>query len=390
MPRTKDNPLGTAALGQRPTASCRLDWLSVSLFGATANRQREQLAYFFGLLQDVSDGATWSEPSPTKFFSNAVSHEAGVSIKWTEPGSGDTNQGLISVDLRGTAFLALEREHRKAIYLDIAEMEGFKQCTRLDAQRTVLNPSMSAEEIHEKLVEQALWVRSFRGFRQMGVLSGREALEGGSTVMWGSPQSAVRARSYNKAIEASWDIPAVRHEVQLRKQPARDKFNALVEQLQQENESKATTVENAFVQSVLNQHMAYYDTSRLAKLRKKEWPKNWAQMCEKAEWWEKEVVTGDPKEIKTKWRLAKKLEDSVAASDVQYGRILGKWMIAHCVNTGDTPEQALLARSAQWLTRLKDEDLEELFQLVPEEKHAELLNNWAAWRQDAAHNAEAI
>jgi hypothetical protein len=113
-------------------------------------------------------------------------------------------------------------------------------------------------------------------------------------------------------------------------------------------------------------------------------------MCEKAEWWEKEVVTGDPKEIKTQWRLAKKLEDSVAASDVQYGRILGKWMISHCLNTGETPEQALLARSAQWLTRLKDEDLEELFQLVPEEKHAELLNNWVAWRQDAAHNAEAI
>ena len=389
MPRTKDNAMGTEALGQRPSASCRLDWLSVSLFGASTNRQRAQLAYFFGLLQDVSDGATWPEPSPAKFFQNAVSHEAGLSIKWTEPESGQTNQGLISVDIRGRAFLALEREQRKALYLDIAEMEGFKQCTRLDAQRTVLNPSMSAEQIHDELVRQALWVRSFRGFRQMGVLSGREAPEEGSTVMWGSPQSAVRARSYNKAVEASWDIPAVRHEVQLRKQPARDKFTALIQQLQSEDETKATTVETAFVQSVLNQHMAYYDTSRLAKLRKKEWPKNWAQMCEKAEWWEKEVVTGDPKEIKTQWRLAKKLEDSVAASDAQYGRILGKWLFAHCLNTGETPEEAFLARSSQWLTRLKDEDLEELFQLVPETKHDELLENWAAWRHAAAHNAEA-
>ena len=125
MPLTKDNPLGRDALGQRPTASCRLDWLSVSLFGATDRRQREQLSYFFALLQDVSDGATWTEPSPAKFFQNSVSHEAGVSIKWTEPESGNTNQGLISVDIRGTAFLALEREHRAALYLDIAEMEGF-------------------------------------------------------------------------------------------------------------------------------------------------------------------------------------------------------------------------------------------------------------------------
>ena len=389
MPRTKNNPLGREALEERPTASCRLDWLSVSLFGATAKRQREQLAYFFGLLQDVSDGATWTEPSPAKFFQNAVSHEAGLSIKWTEPSSGQTNQGLISVDIRGQAFKALEREQRKALYLDIAEMEGFKQCTRLDAQRTVLNPSMSAEQIHEELVRQALWVRSFRGFRQMGELSGAEAPRHGSTVMWGSPQSAVRARSYNKAAEAGWDTPAIRHEVQLRKQPARDKFSALVESLQVEQDQKSTTAENAFVQSVLNQHMAYYDTSRLAKRRKKDWPKDWAQRCEKAEWWTKEVVTGDPKEIKTQWRLAKKLEDSVAAGHAQYGRIFGKWMLSHCLNTGESPDNALLKCSAQWFVRLKDEDLEELFQLVPAEKHGELIEKWQGWRQDAAHNAEA-
>ena len=380
--------MGEKSLGQRASASCRLDWLSVSLFGSTVRRQREQLSYFFSLLSAVADGATWPEPSAAKFFQKAVSHEAGVSIKWTEPGSSETNEGLISVDIRGTAFLALEREHRKALYLDIAEMEGFKQCTRLDAQRTVLNPSMSAEQIHESLVNQALWVKAYKGFRQMGELSGRDALEGGSTVMWGSPQNAIRARTYNKAVEAGWDVPAVRHEVQMRKQPARDKFNALVEALQVEQASEATTAENAFVQSVLNQHMAYLDTTRFAKLTRKNWPKNWAQRCEKAQWWDQEVVTGDPKEIKTQWRLQKKLEDSVAACDAQYGRILGKWLFAHCMATGETPEEAFLVRSAQWLTRLKDEDLTDLLQLVPEESHAELLENWSTWRQDAAHNAD--
>lgn len=389
MPRTKDNSLGKGALGQRPTASCRLDWLSVSLFGSTVRRQREQLSYFFSLLNAVSDGATWPEPSPAKFFQHSVSHEAGVSIKWTEPDSGQTNQGLISVDIRGTAFLALEREHRKALYLDIAEMEGFKQCTRLDAQRTVLNPSMSAEDLHEQLVAGTLWVKGFRNYRQMGPMSSRNAPSDASTVMWGAPESAVRARSYNKAAEAGWDVPAVRHEVQLRRQPARDKFNYLVEQLQVEQAVEATSTENAFVQSVLNQHMAYLDTSRLAKLTRKNWPKNWAQRCEKAEWWDKEVVTGDPKEIKTTWRLQKKLEDSVAASDAQYGRILAKWLLAEVVNEGLDAEEALLKRSAQWLVRLKDEDLEDLLHLVPSEKHDQLLQNWTDFRQVAAHNAEA-
>ena len=223
----------------------------------------------------------------------------------------------------------------------------------------------------------------------MGPLTSRNACSGASTVMWGSPDSAVRARSYNKAAESGRDVPAVRHEVQLRRQPARDKFTALIEQLQVEQAGEATTAENAFVQSVLNQHMAYLDTSRLAKLTRKNWPKNWAQRCEKADWWEKEVVTGDPKEIKTVWRLQKKLDDSVAASDAQYGRILAKWLLAQVVEEGVSPEEAFHVRSAQWFLRLQDSDLTELMQLVSPEKHEELLEKWQVFRQVAAHNAEA-
>ena len=268
-------------------------------------------------------------------------------------------------------------------------MEGFKQCTRLDAQRTVLNPSVSAEELHDQLVAGTCWVKSYKGFRQMGELTTRNAPGDASTVMWGAPTNAIRCRTYNKAAEAGWDVPAVRHEVQMRKQPARDKFNYLIESLQVEQAEEATTAENAFVQSVLNQHMSYLDTSRFAKLTKKNWPKNWAQRCENAEWWDKEVVTGDPKEIKTQWRLQKKLEDSVAASDIQYGRILGKWVLAQVLNEDITPEQAMLERSAQWFLRLQDSDLEDLMHLVPQEKHDELLEKWQSFRQVAAHNAEA-
>ena len=382
--------MGTSGVASRPSASCRLDWLSVSLFGATERRQREQLSYFFSLISAIADGATWPEPSPAKFFEYSVSHEAGLSIKWSKPESGQTNQGLISVDIRGSAFLALEREHRKALYLDIAEMEGFKQCTRLDAQRTILNPLISAEEIHQQLLGGTCWVKGQRSFRQMGPLTGFNATSDASTVMWGAPESAVRARSYNKAAESKWDVPAVRHEVQLRRQPARDKFNALVEQLQVEQAQEQTSAENAFVQSVLNQHMAYLDTTRLAKLTRKNWPKNWAQRCKNAEWWDKEVITGDPKEIKTQWRLQKKLEDSVAASNAQYGRILAKWFFVKTHRDQMTPQDALLDMSAQWVLRLKDEDLEDLLALIPEEEHAQLIEHFDEWRRTAAHNAEQI
>jgi hypothetical protein len=208
--------------------------------------------------------------------------------------------------------------------------------------------------------------------------------------MWGSPESAVRARSYNKAAESGWDVPAVRHEVQLRRQPARDKWNFLIEQLQVEQGEESTTTENAFVQSVLNQHMAYLDTSRMGKLMRKKWPADWAQRCENADWWDKEVVTGNPKEIKTQWKLAKKLEDSVAASNVQYGRILAKWMLLRVSRDHLEPQDALLDMSAQWVLRLKDEDLDELLMLVPQEEHAQLRENFREWRHIAAHNAEQM
>ena len=44
--------------------------------------------------------------------------------------------------------------------------------------------------------------------------------------------------------------------------------------------------------------------------------------------------------------------------------------------------------SAQWVLRLKDEDLTDLMALVPEESHEVLLDNWQKWRHVAAHNAE--
>ena len=102
------------------------------------------------------------------------------------------------------------------------------------------------------------------------------------------------------------------------------------------------------------------------------------------------MVTGDPKEIKTIWRLQKKLDDSVAACDVQYGATLAVWLLVQRMNHGMAPEEAFLARSAQWMLRLKDQHLEKAMQLVPKEHHAELLKLADEWRQTAAHNAEQV
>ena len=55
-----------------------------------------------------------------------------------------------------------------------------------------------------------------------------------------------------------------------------------------------------------------------------------------------------------------------------------------------TPDEALLDMSAQWVLRLKDEDLDDLLLIVRPEKHDVLRENFQKWRQIAAHNAEQM
>ena len=57
---------------------------------------------------------------------------------------------------------------------------------------------------------------------------------------------------------------------------------------------------------------------------------------------------------------------------------------------GLTPDEALLDMSAQWVLRLKDEDLDDLLLLSPPETHTQLRENFHKWRQIAAHNAEQV
>ena len=384
------NDHGGTALGEAGTASCRLDWLSVSFFAASDEVQREQLAYFFQLLGYVADGATFETQGVAKFFSHSLSHPAGLGIKWTSPNEEGLNRGLVSVDLRGTAFTALDREDRKAIYLDIAEMEGFKSATRMDFQRTVLEPQASAEDILKRVQERTAWIKGFSSYSSPGDFDRGGAPINGATIYWGSPRSAVRCRSYNKAAESGWSTPAVRHEVQTRKAVARDRFNDLVGALRLEQTSAATAAENQFVQAVLNQHMEYLDTTRLAKLNSREdWPKNWAANSDRADFWD-EVVTGHPKEMKTRWRLSKRIEESVQHCDKQYGRVLAKQTLLRIYRDGLMQDDAFQERVSQWFVRLKDEDLAELLPLIPPERREEFIEEFPEWRQVGAHNVEAF
>lgn len=389
--------MGTGAPVSEPTPSCRLDWLSVSLFASHQDLQYEQIGFFVGALEMALGERPVLRPAGGRhFFSQALWHDAGLQIRWTPPegspeeGAGGVNAGMLSVDLRGTFFRLMDRDHRRALYLDIADLEGFRKATRVDCQRTLLEPQADAEQIFDLVRKRKAWVARYDGYSQLGEVDSKGQAVKGASVVWGSPQSATRCLTYNKAKEDGWDdVRAVRHEVRLRKQPARDTFTQLIELARLEEESgQETSAETVITQSVLSKSMTYFDTSRFARLKDKtEWPTNWASDSKPAPFWA-EVVEGNPIELKTQWRNPKALEDSMAAMQRQYGRKYAQWVIWRMFACGQQRIDAMEEHFDQAVIRLHDDDLEELKALVPKEHHQPLTDFFRECRAVAAHNVE--
>lgn len=383
--------MGTPDLGGEPTASCRLDWLSVSFFGSSIELQEQQLAYFLGVANACCPKSQWRDAAGRGFFANAIANEdAGIRLKWSEPGTGRVNAGYLSADMTGTFFKLFDAEERAAVYLDLADLEGFRQCTRLDSQRTVLEPLADAEEVHRQVRERMVWVAGYEGYSQLGPVDSKGDALKGASVVWGSPSSSVRAITYNKALEDRWEgIRAARHEVRRRKQPARDGFVQLLDLLRASENDGNQNTETLFAQSVLAKHMTYLDTSRLAKIRDKaEWPANWAADSEQVSWW-REVVTGEPVELKTQWRITKRLEESMQAMCDQYGRKAALWCLLEAIQQDITPDEAASGLLDRWGSRLRDEDIETLVSMLPAEREDAVREFAALFRRDAAHNVEA-
>ena len=373
-------------LGASP--SSRLDWISLSYYAAGSSLQREQILYFVKLLEFVAGTSRMAEGGGRRFFEESWYHPAGLNIKWTEPGHEAINAGLLSVDLKGDLLASLPAAIRKAVYLDLFDLEGFKQCTRLDIQRTVVNPHSGADEIHRLLANREVWIPKFSGWRPGALLDADGRQVNGCHIAWGSPKGTCVAKTYDKRAELKGvGEPAVRHELQLRKQPARDRWLALVDELQQEDPNAETNAENRFVQSNLNQSMTYLDTSRLSHLPREEWPRNWARDSKPAEFW-KEVVTGEVKEYATKWRFDVALERAMSNRAKQYGRIHAKWIIKCVWVDGMSLSEVQQDDLDMSFVRLKDEDVDEMLEQVPSDQRKKAKAWIAKARKVAAHNIE--
>ncbi len=370
--------------------SCRLDWLSLSYAPKTPRDMEEILSYFFNVSRHFAEGSQFREGGGRRFFVESLANpDAGVLLRWT-PHDGGINAGKVSIDLQGSFFGFTDAADRKAIYLDAAELPDFKKCGRCDTQVTLIDPISDSEAVYREVRDRKVWISGYNSFSQLAPQDSKgDAIDGASTV-WGKPTAAVRCLTYNKAIEQKLKgVNAVRHEIRNRKTAAEGYFNDLLALYRQEGEDADTYAERLLVRSVLSKHMTYLDTSRLAHIADKaDWPKNWAQNSKPAHFMS-EVLDGDVVEVKRQYRVTKRLEESVAAGEKQYGALFALYEIIQAELMGLTYTEALEAHSARCFLHLKDHHLDQLLGMFPKEHHKKLREAFKERRESAARVSEA-
>jgi hypothetical protein len=321
----------------------------------------EILEYVFSLAKFVAQDTKFEPGGGRRFFSESIAcPDAGVLVRWT-PHGGKINGGCVSIDLQGDFWELLDTDERKAVILDLAELPGFNKCTRADFQRTIKDPVANSERIFDLVRNRQIWIAGYNKYQAGSHMDSMGCAVGGASTMWGTPQSQIRGTTYNKAVEQNQpELNVVRHEVRTRKESAHGYFCDLVQALRKESSDSPSIAESIITRSVVKKHMTYLDTSRFAAIRdKKQWPKNWAQSSEPADFMA-EVLNGETQDVKRAYRVQKRLEERKAAADKQYGPTNAMHAIWAMNQTGKPLDGVLLEMFDQWVVRFRDEHRQDL------------------------------
>lgn len=349
----------------------------------------EILEYSLNVCKFVTNVPKLEQGAGRRFFAESVAcRDAGILVRWT-PFGGKINEGCVAIDLQGDFFELTDLNERRAILLDLAGLPGFNNCTRADFQRTIKNPQANSEQIYDLVRKRMVWLPGHNKYQPGSHLdSAGDPVDGAST-MWGSAQSTIRCTTYNKAAEQKQpELNVVRHEVRTRKEAAHGYFCATIQALRKESEDQATTAEQLIARSAIAKHMTYLDTSRLAHLQdKKEWPKNWVRDSEPAAFMP-EVIDGHVTDLKRAYKGRQDLEARHSHFLRQYGRTEAlRALVAHWRH-GQPIEEALMEVFDQCMVRLKDEDFDELKELLGDVIPTNLEQRFKDFREAAAENLE--
>lgn len=369
--------------------SVRMDWLAVTYRPSNARQMDEILEYVLNVCKFVAQVPKLEQGAGRRFFAESVAcRDAGVLVRWT-PFGGKINEGCVAIDLQGDFFELTDLNERKAILLDLAGLPGLNNCTRADFQRTIKDPEVNSEELYDLVRKRLIWLPGHNKYQPGSHLDSAGNPVDGASTMWGSAQSTIRCTTYNKAAEQGHpDLNVVRHEVRTRKEAAHGYFCATIQALRKESDDLQTTAEQLIARSAIAKHMTYLDTSRLAHLSdKKDWPKNWVRDSEPAGFMT-EVIDGHVTDVKRAYKGRQDLEARHSHFLRQYGRTEAlRALVAHWRH-GQPIEEALMEVFDQCMVRLKDEDFDELKELLGDVVPTDLAKRFKDFREAAAENLE--
>lgn len=348
-------------------ASLRPDWLTTSFRSASVDHLNSVFALAQDIAAEVPGQGEFETCSPGQHFSVGFRSPKGLAFMATPPGSGSHNEGVSVIHLHGTFWSHASSELQMRALENLNDFEGRYRFTRLDAQVTTIEPEKSAEEVLEDVAGGRLWIKGYNSWKPDGVRDINGEPCSGVTVYFGAPSSDKRVRTYNKAAEQGWDLPARRDEVQLRQDWANTHTQLIAKAISGANTSEAAY--SAYQQAcsaLIAQHMQYLDISGVAQPR----PKNWARGRNAPKWWS-DTLNQDFEPVLLSRRVTDDLEEKMSHLVNQYGRIGAAWM-AKRVRDGKSASfsQASYDLALRMLQKLNSEDLEELVRELPKSKQA--------------------
>lgn len=253
----------------------------------------------------------------------------------------------------------------------LADLRGFRRCTRLDVQETWCNPPISAEQICDLVQKRRLWCYGYQRQRQWKEKNYQGKDIEGATQYFGSKKAARMVRIYNKAAEQGWDVPALRVEIQHREEYAEQYFQELLCRILKVGPSSEDlgTVEQHLVKDLIARGVDLRDIERWEG---QDLPKNWARTAAVPDWWEA-MLNHQPTAIPISFKSGGKLEMAWENAVHQYGRQLALLWLSSALNGVENDLTGMLRFGFECLNRLRREDLDELVALCPDVEKAKVL-----------------
>lgn len=382
---------GPLALVSVPTESCRIDWVSLSYDTKSDDQVEDLLRETYRFLDGTFPGEGWGEVRPSKHFENMRTHGSKVRIHWTflserRGAKSAPNPGRFLIEMSGEPLGRMSSETRMDSLSYLTSLRGFRGASRLDCQRTWLDPLRTAEEIVMDFRRGDLWCIGYSQVRDHCWMDHRGQPRASATQYIGSPKGRKYIRIYNKGVEAGWEEEALRVEVQYRREPAAQHLNAMLARFERESPEAddPTTAEERTVNDLIAQDVRLRDTSRW---RGGERPQNWADAAPTPQWWE-EMLDHVPEHLAVEYEDPKDLQRVWDNMLFQYGRKFALEALRQCIANGLGPSDFGAEFVDSCMARLKEEDVDVLYQVlrdVPRERVKEVFDqalSVSAWNTE--------